>query len=126
MVDTDLDFIVGSWLSSSKNTGDNAIIPHDVFATHKRKEIVNVLNREHVKVYVCELEETLVGFGVFEDNHIHFLYTKFGYRRQHVGLMLVAYVYGPTPKNLTTSALPHKVKLLEDFKIIYNPWEKEQ
>jgi hypothetical protein len=114
---TDINFLTHAWTNTYERSRNNDYIRPEKYKNFMAKMISATLNRAECKV-ACSLEDPneILGFAVYEDALLHFVYVKTAYRTLGVATALLANL---NKENLIisheTNAFSH-LKLTAKFK----------
>lgn len=86
--ESDLSFIYSSWLKSYKNTQKH--VDTDIYFKGQHKLIEKILNVSNV-IIVCPEDdtETIIGYIVYRDDKLHWIYVKSVYRNLGMARILL-------------------------------------
>lgn len=77
-----LSFVYNSILKSNRSTGINTSIDNDIYYTEESKKLKNILNDSDVVVIVNKDDyDQFLGYCVYKDDTIHFVYVKYNFRK---------------------------------------------
>jgi len=120
MTADDRSFILSSWLKSYRDTDFARHISNDAYYAGQARLIDDLLDTSCVIVASDpEYPTSIYGYVVYKDNILHYLYTKYPFRRNGVANLLYEVAGRPAVATHWTFVVP---KL--PFKLSYNPYQR--
>ena len=132
--DGDVNLIYSTWLRSFLyNSPITESIRSDIYFPNHQKVLDRILVSPETKIKVLVLKEddrVIVGYIVYQDPQVHFIYVKPAFRKEGVASELLEDM--GLPRDLKDVQYSHmtwdsiKLKIAGKWKAIYNPYFKEK
>jgi hypothetical protein len=92
---SEIPFVCNSWIKSYANNPLN-FLKGDDYPAEKHKEITAIIDHSDILIITpSNLPELIIGYIVYKDNILEFLYVKFAYRKQGFAKRLWEEAGGP-------------------------------
>lgn len=90
----DVGFLRDTWMDSARGSRVWADVPSDVYKREYGKVVASVLSRARVTI-ACNPRDPdqIFGYVVWEPSVVHYVYVKYGFRRDFIAYDLVAHVF---------------------------------
>lgn len=115
-IESDLHFILSSWLKSYNSSPDNCIKNNHRYYFYQKSLIASILTRAKT-VVICnkDIPEQIYGYCVYEETDnlfvLHWLYVKYTYRKLGLARSLLSNILGG--KELVVTHLGKDADLLK-------------